>query len=82
MADHKLSSGFMLLTFHFADTCRVPSQTRCWRSLIIVVFDSPFAEKYMSIVLAMEAGEGSGHSRRSRHFTSLSLFPTTVGQKR
>ena len=45
------------------------SQTRCWRSLIIVVFDSPYAEKYMSIVLAMEAGEGSGHSRRSRHFT-------------
>ena len=27
---------------------------------------SPFAEKYMSIVLAMEAGVASGHSRQSR----------------
>ena len=44
----------------------------------------------MSIVLAMEAGEGSGHSRRSRHFTPVFFvskdvvvsFPAALGQKR
>ena len=55
--------------------CRVPSQTRCWRSLIVVVFDSPFAEKDMSIALAMEAGDGSGHSRQSRHLTAATGHP-------
>ena len=48
---------------------------------VVVVFDSPFAEKYMSIVLAMKAGEGpdtQGEAVISHQLlsarTSLSLF--------
>ena len=36
---------------------------------------SPFAEKYMSIVLAMEAGDGSEHSSQSRAFHGVDRPP-------